>query len=312
MKRASLILAGGASSRLWPLDGDRQPKFLLPVDGRTLLDHAAARAREVSDDLFIVTGEAQADLVRAAYPDLPNNRIIVEPARRDTAAAVVTGARAIEAVDPNSGVLVMPADVLITPTDALAKGVETAAQQGDWRDWIHVFAVEPARAEGGFGYIETVTDEAVSDVAQFHEKPGTDKAQEYVERGFLWNVGCFYFALAAFFEQAERHLPTHSTRLRALANVEDYSSVESISIDFGLIEKADNLRSVRLGARFDDLGTWNALDRAGLLDAMNGQTFAGETLTVMRGENTLALALGGRELRLTRREGGWVEESRRG
>lgn len=264
----AIIMAGGASSRFWPLSGDAHPKYLLKPDGdHTLIESAWQRARQCTEAsrILVVTGGAQAHLIREALPDLDASNLCVEPARRDTAAAIALGCKRVHALDPDADVLVLPADTLLEPAEALKDGVSAAREQADYRETIHVFGVTPARPEGGFGYIlpgVSIAD-GVLNVKGFVEKPGAEQAADFAGKGYLWNIGCFLFSLATFDRELHNHLPQHSSRLR-LATPEqpteaDYEKLNAISIDFGLIEKVDNLRVVKLDAEFDDIGTWDAL-----------------------------------------------------
>ncbi|MBX3459583.1 MAG: NTP transferase domain-containing protein [Planctomycetes bacterium] len=259
----ALILAGGASSRFWPASGDEHPKYLLRVGEYTLLELAWQRALATTDAerVYLVTGAMQAHLFPEALPGLPRANLVIEPARRDTAAAIALGVRRIAAIDPEAWVMVLPADQLIEPVDALAAGVKRARAAQDAREHIHVFGIQPARPEGGFGYIQPGPQVApgVRAVSSFREKPGAD-ADSMVQQGWLWNAGCFLFNVPAFEAELQRHMPAHSARLAGTGVSEsDYEGLESVSIDYGLIEKAQNLRVVELAAEFDDIGTWDAL-----------------------------------------------------
>ncbi|MBZ0137808.1 MAG: NTP transferase domain-containing protein [Planctomycetes bacterium] len=263
-----IILAGGASSRFWPLSGDAHPKYLLKPDGdHTLIESAWQRACLCTDPsrVIVVTGGAQAHLIREALPDLDASNLCVEPARRDTAAAIALGCKRVHALDAHADVLVLPADTLLEPAESLHDGVKLARSQPDYRDAIHVFGVNPARAEGGFGYIEPGEQlaEGVISVQGFTEKPGSVQAAKFAEMGYLWNIGCFLFSLQTFDRELHKHLPQHSSRLRPVTPDQpteaEYEQLDAVSIDFGLIEKVDNLRAIKLDAAFDDIGTWDAL-----------------------------------------------------
>jgi mannose-1-phosphate guanylyltransferase len=264
----ALILAGGASSRFWPLSGDENPKYLLRIGEQTLLELAWHRALACTDAsrIFLITGGAQAHLFPEALPALHTPNLIVEPARRDTAAAIALGVRRISAIDPHAWILVLPADQLIEPVDALAAGIRRAQATDGAADAIHIFGVEPTRAEPGFGYIQPGDELApgIGPVKGFREKPGRSAAEQFVRDGWLWNAGCFLFNAGAFERELKQHLPGHSSRLnRAVADPgeREYAELDSISIDYGLIEKASNLRVISLAAEFDDIGTWDALLR---------------------------------------------------
>jgi mannose-1-phosphate guanylyltransferase len=317
----AIILAGGASSRFWPLSGDEHPKYLLRPDGeRTLLELAWARAALCTSRIVVVTSGPQAHLLREALPDLDASMLCVEPARRDTAAAIALGCKRVFALDPDADVLVLPADTLLEPPNALADGVKLARAQAGYRDAIHVFGVNPARAEGGFGYIDPGDQIApgVVKVRGFKEKPGREQAAEFSKRGYLWNIGCFLFSLATFDRELRKHLPAHSTRLRPVVPGEpteaDYEVLDSISIDFGLIEKVENLRAVKLDAEFDDIGTWDALlnrlEKAGQQPAQaisvegTANFAAGEATVAVVGEsNLLVVVSNGKVLVLKRGHG---------
>src|SRR5690606_6463178 len=199
----AIILAGGASSRFWPLSGDAHPKYLLKPDGdSTLLELAWQRARLCTDAarILVVTSGAQAHLVREALPELEAANLCVEPARRDTAAAVTLGCKRVHALDPQADVLVLPADTLLEPADALGNGVKAARARDGYREAIHVFGVKPAWAHPGFGYIQPgeLLGDGVHKVRGFKEKPGEAQAAAMIEQGCLWNIGCFLFALPTY------------------------------------------------------------------------------------------------------------------
>lgn len=287
----AIILAGGASSRFWPLSGDEHPKYLLRPDGkRTLIELAFERALACTDAgrILVVTSAAQADGVRRALPALPAQNVCVEPARRDTAAAIGLGCKAVAAREADADVLVLPADTLIEPKGAFAAAVAAARAAPGVADAIHVFGVRPAEPQAGYGYIERgdALGNGVFAVRRFVEKPG-DGARDLIARGFLWNVGCFLFRLATFDREMASHLPTHSQRLHpaqpGAVTAEDYTGLPSISIDYGLIEKARNLRVAVVEATFDDIGTWDALLRAG---------GAGQGILISSGQGNIAIAPG--------------------
>jgi mannose-1-phosphate guanylyltransferase len=323
----ALILAGGASSRFWPLSGDEHPKYLLRVGDDSLLELAWRRARACTEAerILVVTSGAQSHAVRETLHELPARNLCVEPARRDTAAAIALGCKNVAARDAGADLLVLPADTLLEPTDALARGVSAARNAPGARDAIHVFGVKPGRPEGAFGHIQPAAEIApgVFGVAKFIEKPGLERAREYNAAGWLWNAGCFLFSLAAFDRELRQHLPGHSTRLRPVTpeavSEADYEGLEAVSIDYGLIEKVANLRVIRLDAAFDDVGTWDALaDRLpqGQGEAISvsgsGNLAVGDALVAVVGvSNLLVVAHGGRVLVLQRGHGQQVKEAAR-
>jgi len=322
----ALILAGGASSRFWPLSGDAHPKYLLRPDcGPTLLELAYARALACAGagNVMVVTARAQADAVRRTLPQLPQANLCIEPARRDTAAAIALGCKAVTGRDFEADVLVLPADTLIEPPEALAGAVNAVRSLADYAAAIHVFGVKPARPEGAFGYIELggQVGTGVHAVASFVEKPG-ERAAELIKRGLLWNAGCFFFRLDTFQREMAAHLPGLSDRLRpsvpGSVAEEDYNDLQSISIDYGLIEKARNLRVALLDAAFDDIGSWDALLRRGAIKegtlvSAGGQGNAvlapGCTVAVVGESDLLVVAQGDSILVLKRGHGQKVKQA---
>lgn len=328
----TIILAGGASSRFWPLSGDAHPKYLLKPDGgRTLLESAWQRAALCTEPskIIVVTTGPQAHLIRDVLPELDLGNLCVEPARRDTAAAIALGCKRVFALNADADVLVLPADTLLEPEKALADGVQRAREQNGYRDNVHVFGVHPARAEGGFGYIQPgqAISDGVVNVKGFIEKPGEERATEFAKQGYLWNIGCFLFALKIFDRELRKHMPQHSSRLSPVVadapTETDYQKLDSVSIDFGLIEKLDNLRAIKLDAQFDDIGTWDALlarlESAGrpaqaAVSVGGGNNFgAGETtkVAVVGESNLLVVVSDGKVLVLKRGHGQDVKKATR-
>lgn len=324
MSLFALILAGGASSRFWPLSGDEHPKYLLRPDGKeSLLELAWQRATACTEaaNILVVTSKAQAEGVRRALPQLDAGNLCLEPTRRDTAAAIALGCKAVAARDAAADVLVLNADTLIEPLDAFARAVNAARALPDYAGAIHVFGVKAARPEGAFGYIEpgSQVGPGVHAVASFVEKPG-ERAAELIKRGLLWNAGCFFFRLETFQREMATHLPALMDRLRPAGPgsvaEEDYNALQSISIDYGLIEKARNLRVALLDAEFDDIGTWDALLRrmpAGGAVSIGGTGNAalapGRTVAVVGESDLLVVAEGDKILVLKRGHGQQVKQA---
>lgn len=322
----ALILAGGASSRFWPLSGDQHPKYLLRVNGsRRLIELAYTRAAACvpAGNIHVVTTRAQADGVRSALPDLPAGNLCIEPARRDTAAVIALGCKAIATREPGADVLVLPADTMVEPASALVAALNAARSAPGFESAIHVFGVPAARPEGGFGYIDRGKQvvPGVFGVNSFVEKPG-DRAAAIVAKGFLWNIGCFLFRLTTF----DRELATHMPELRkhiaptkpGTVSTKDYEGLPSVSIDYGLIEKTTNLRVALVNATFDDVGTWDTLLRTGASGsgtlvsvggANNTAVAPGRTVAVVGESDLLVVADGDRILVMKRGAGQQVKQA---
>ncbi|MHC4841828.1 MAG: mannose-1-phosphate guanylyltransferase, partial [Planctomycetota bacterium] len=325
MATYAIIMAGGASSRFWPRSGDEFPKYLLKPDGaNSLLQLAFKRAMDccAASNVLIVTGGAQADIIRIELPDLSPDNLIIEPSRRDTAAAIALGCKEIHRRDPQANVVVLPADTLLTPPEVFSRAVESATALDDFSSFIHVFGAKPTRAEGGFGYIEPGNPVAdlVFEVDSFKEKPGAEIARQYVDNGYLWNIGSFLFSLPHFLDELGQHLPNHSARLKPTnAEPAEYNEVESISVDFGIIERTSGLRVIKLDADFDDVGNWDALlqhqprfSEAVSVDGDNNVVLADDMKVAVVGEsNLLVVKHGDRLLIMKKGHGQHVKQAER-
>ncbi len=274
----AVILAGGASARFWPCDGDHQPKYLLrPAGGDTLLRRAWQRALRLTGDpsrVVVMTGEAQAGIVRVELPDLHPSRLICEPARRDTLPAAALGMAAIQQWDDTDPVVcVLPADSFLEPSDAPAQALEAARAVGlPDQQRLFSFTIAPTRPETGFGYLELAQPIAggVLAVAKFHEKPNRETAERFLASGkYHWNLGSFVWRASGFWSELKRQQPAILTAARetwaaldsghAEAAAGAFARSPAISIDYGVMEGAESVGAIPVKCEFDDVGTWDAL-----------------------------------------------------
>ena len=301
MSLATLILAGGSGTRLWPASRAATPKQYLSFDGGpSYLQQALLRARAVSSDLIvIVTAEHQAHAVAVQNAALEAEAnatpcyIIGEPTARNTAPAVALGARFARRVlgsAAEAALLVLSSDHAIEPERAFAGDVRAAqrlAQQG----WLTTFGIQPTRPETGYGYLELGQELADGfQVAAFREKPDRDTAAGFLAAGgFLWNAGIFLFPLGLLGSELRRcapeiatlfDTPLHRTELPVPAAVHDavilaptpelrtaYGSLHAISIDYALMERSRRVAAVRASFRWSDVGSWDELARNAAGDA---------------------------------------------
>ena len=277
-----VILSGGAGTRLWPVSRRAHPKpFMRLADGETLLEKTLARALAVaaadapvltvtSRDYYFVTRDEYARTAPSARARL---RYLLEPSARNTAPAVVLAALAARDVDPDATLLVLPADHLVRDQAAFATAVASARRLAD-EGMLVVFGVVPTHPETGYGYIRAgaaIGGEAFV-VDRFVEKPDAPTAQAYVDSGdYYWNAGMFCFRADALLAAAGRTCPdvlAAALRVHAGASRHDdvvdypkdeFAALPSISIDYAIMERADN-RAV-VPARFDwsDIGSWHAI-----------------------------------------------------
>ncbi len=283
--RYAVIMAGGAGKRLWPLSRQSQPKQLLRlIGGKSLMEIAVQRLEGVfePEQIFIVTNAEYAEQVAQALPEIPRENIIGEPEGRDTANAIALAAELLSAKDENATMAVFTADHIIRPVECFAKAVETAMTAAENNpDSLLTFGVRPTWPHTGLGYVESgeKLSEELWKVASFQEKPDHPTARKFVESGrFFWNSGMFVWTLKAIRNAMTEHFPDSIQKLAPVAAAakkgEDYTkllaeiypTLEKLSIDYAIMEKAKSVLMVQLSCEWIDLGSWPALEDVADLD----------------------------------------------
>lgn len=275
----AVIMAGGSGTRFWPASRARRPKQFLPLaGGRPLIAAAVERVAGLCPPgrTWIVTNAEQAAALPAVLPDFPRAQVIVEPEARDTAPCVALALATVEARDPGATMAVLPADHVITPAaafeDMLQRGVSLAA---DDRTLV-TFGVPPTHAASGYGYLECgrPCDDAVPPafrVLRFCEKPDRATAEAFLAAGnFLWNSGIFVWTVAALraaMAAADPDLAACTGAMLGGLQRHDAAAVERAfrsarrqSIDYAVMERAPQVVVVRATVRWDDVGSFPALD----------------------------------------------------
>lgn len=263
-----LLLAGGGGTRLWPLSNDDRPKQFLPLlSEKSLLAETFERVAPLSRDVWVATSDRHVDLVREELPAMAAEKILAEPARRNSGPALLAAALRFEKEgDPLTAVV--PSDQTVTDAEAFRRALEEAGAAADDGS-VTLLGVTPTRPEPDFGYIE-VRDRPAGglDVVTFIEKPGPNRAAKYVVTGHLWNAGIFVFRPSRFLAEARR---VASGLIAAVERYEEamrdglegaaqaYRSLPTVSIDYAVMEKASRVRAVRMSAGWNDVGTWRAV-----------------------------------------------------
>ncbi len=277
----AVIMAGGSGTRFWPQSGQKLPKQLLRLSGeRTMIQQTLDRCAGLIEptESWIVTNAVQAEPTREQLPELPADNVLVEPAARNTAPCV--GLAAIHAMkrDPDAIMFVMPADHVIAPNEvfqAAAKKAVSVVEHDPER--LVLFGITPAFPATGYGYIERSESvdglENVFNVASFREKPHASLAQEYIDSGnFYWNCGIFCWKASTILKQLENHQPaTHArlmTIMEAIGTSEydevlnaEFPQMNSISIDYAVLERASGVTVIEAPFSWDDVGSWLAVPR---------------------------------------------------
>jgi mannose-1-phosphate guanylyltransferase len=296
----AIIMAGGGGTRFWPRSKAVRPKQFLALTGeRTLLQIAYDRIEVVAKpaDRWVITGASMAELVRTQLPELHADRLVPEPMGRDTAACIGVAAALVASVEPDAVMVVTPADHVIEPLPLFQRVVQAAAEMA--REHPHAlvtFGIPPTYPATGFGYIERGSalpgrsgSEAYH-IAAFKEKPDLATAQRYLQTGnYYWNSGIFVWRAAAILSELERlHPSLHATVQRIAAawstpqRMEvfraEFEPLKRISIDYAVMEQCR--QGIVLPAPFswDDVGSWQALERHFPQDNQNNTVCGAEHL----------------------------------
>lgn len=285
----AVILAGGSGTRFWPLSREKKPKqFLALTSERSLIAETAARVDSLcgAAKTLVVCGKAHEKNVRVHLPDLPPENVLVEPAARNTAAAIGLAALEIRKRNPEGVMLILPSDHHVgEPAKQQAALMQAVllARAG----WLVTLGIAPTRAETGFGYIRCgeSLEEGAFRVAQFVEKPDRATAAKYLADGrYSWNAGIFAFRADRLLEELPRHAPAlHAGLMRIEANPRlagrIFSDLPSISIDYAVMEKAERIAVIPSSFGWSDVGSFAALPEVRTLDS-HGNAVVGDALCI--------------------------------
>ncbi|WP_373047419.1 mannose-1-phosphate guanylyltransferase [Vulgatibacter sp.] len=284
-----VILAGGSGTRFWPLSREKKPKQLLPLaSDKPLVADTAARLVGLSrlEDIVTVCGRAHAPAIRRMLPEEARGGVVVEPAARNTAPAIGLAATVVAARDPKGVLLVLPSDHAILDLQAFRETVQRAVDLAG-RGSLVTIGVQPTRAETGFGYIQVGAPLAKGGghrVTAFHEKPDRERAKGYLAAGgYLWNAGMFAFRADRILEELREHLPDCAAALAKIAPsvgtagfaravARHFPTCPSISIDYAVMEKAQDIAVVPASFTWSDLGSFSSLPEVREADAAGNVT----------------------------------------
>lgn len=294
----AVILAGGRGTRFWPLSRRALPKQCLSIDGGpTLIQRTVARTGLPADRVLVVTGPDMAEAIRAQIPGID---VLVEPSARNTGPAVAWAAVEV-ARRGGSAFAVLPSDHVIRDEAAFRRALATALRVARTGALV-TLGVRPTRPETAFGWIEL--GEAAEDreggegdraVARFVEKPPIAVAEQLLAGGrHLWNAGMFVWRVDAILAAIDAHLPRTAAAVRALragaALGDCWGEMEATSIDYGVMERARNIRVVPVDFGWSDVGSWSALEE--VLDPADGGVAVAAAAVALRSSGNIAYAPG--------------------
>jgi mannose-1-phosphate guanylyltransferase len=271
------IMAGGSGERFWPLSRIAAPKHLVPLlSSQTLLEQTVRRLEQAlpSSHIFILTNAAQLEACRAVVPHLGAHQFVAEPAKRDTAAACALGTALVRRLDPEAVVVFLPADALIRDAATFADQLRQASDLAARRSTIVTFGIRPDHPSTRFGYLEageplpeTNAACAFFQVNRFVEKPEVTKAEAYLKSGnYFWNAGIFLWKTDVFLKEARRLQPELASFIDDFPRENDaayladrFPKLPKISVDYAIMEKAEQIAVAEARFDWDDVGSWTAL-----------------------------------------------------
>jgi len=277
----AVIMAGGIGTRFWPRSRQDRPKQFLRIAGdRPMIDETRRRLEGViaPEHVFVVTRASQVELVRESCPDIPAGNVLAEPCGRNTAPCVALAALKLLEADSEATMLCLPADHVIGPDEVFRDTIRGVLARARDAGTLLTLGIPPTYPSTGFGYIERGErvhrdgDLDFHRVARFVEKPDAATAEGYLGTGrFLWNSGMFAWRADVIAAETERHLPEIHAALAPVARLAGpdvepdlaaaYEGLDGISLDYGIMEKADAVEVVPAPFAWDDVGSWRALDR---------------------------------------------------
>ncbi len=272
-----VIMAGGVGSRFWPLSQPQYPKQFLDIlgTGKTFLQETVERFLPICplENILIVTNQEYEIVVKKQLPKLPEENVLLEPARKNTAPCIAYANSVISSRNSKANIVVSPSDHLILNTDKFLTIIKNGLDFVSKNDALLTIGIKPNRPETGYGYIQINSDEKESKqiirVKTFTEKPNLELAKFFLKSGdFYWNSGIFLWNIQSIDKAFEKYMPEvyhlfneftlqKKNEAKKLAYI--YSECPNISIDYGIMEKADNVYVSKADFGWSDLGTWSSL-----------------------------------------------------
>ena len=290
-----VIMAGGRGERFWPRSRMAMPKQFLSLIGTgTMLQQTVERMQDIVklSDVYVVAGNEFKEIISEQLPGLPESNIIIEPFGRNTAAAIGLAAVVIGQKKPDDVMIVLPADHHINDLPRFTEIIRGAILAAASGEETVTLGITPDRPETGYGYIRRGEEFGVYSgvkayvVRQFTEKPNLEKARQFLEEGdYLWNSGMFVWRIDLIRKLIGVHTPDLASGLKEIEKalgggnyetvlLKEYQRLPSVSIDYGVMERAERVLVIPSDFGWDDLGSWNALDRYAKKDA-SGNAFDG-------------------------------------
>ncbi len=268
-------MAGGIGSRFWPLSTQKYPKQFQDIlgTGTTMIQQTYNRISDVvaDENIFVITNKEYTDLCQSQLPNLPKDNVVGEPMMKNTSACNLYMINKIASKNPDATIIVLPADHLILNESRFKEKINTAIQLASENDYLVTLGITPTRPDTGYGYIQYLPTEKANyyKVKTFTEKPNLEIAQTFLESGdFLWNAGIFIWNVKTILKSFNKFLPEMVQQFNSCEynnHKEEncieiiYPKLSKISIDNGILEKANNVYVIPADLGWSDLGTWTSV-----------------------------------------------------
>ncbi|MEJ8802801.1 mannose-1-phosphate guanylyltransferase [Pontibacter sp. H249] len=290
-----VIMAGGIGSRFWPFSRTNYPKQFHDVlgIGESMLQMTAKRFQDICppENVYVVTNKDYEELVKQQLPFLNSNQILLEPIGRNTAPCIAYASYKIAQINPDANLVVTPSDHVVLKQEVFTNVIKEAVTAADKDDVLITLGITPSRPDTGYGYIQYIGDESqsIKKVKTFTEKPNLELAEMFLNSGdFVWNSGIFIWNVKSIISAFRAQLPEiteifeegnsiYNTPQEQNFITRAYSQCRNVSIDYGIMEKVDNVYVLLADIGWSDLGTWNSLYTINDKDS-NGNVIDGEVL----------------------------------
>ncbi len=296
-----VIMAGGVGARFWPMSTTNRPKQFIDIlgVGKTLIQMTFNRFTNIcpAENIYIVTNEIYREQVLQQLPMIKETQVLCEPARRNTAPCIAYANHVIKQQNPEAIIVVAPSDHVILNEAVFTRNVLDAMKVASQKPWLITLGIVPSRPDTGYGYIQYLEGSVIAEVPElrkvktFTEKPNHNLAVSFLESGdFLWNAGIFIWSLETISQAFDRFLPEVDDLFKEGAGLysgpkeaefirQTYAVCRNISIDYGIMEKADNVHVMSVDFGWSDLGTWGSLYETRPKDQNNNSVIGNNVLT---------------------------------
>jgi mannose-1-phosphate guanylyltransferase len=303
-----VIMAGGVGSRFWPMSTEEKPKQFIDVlgVGKTLLQLTVERFGSIvnAKNIWIVTNQKYVDIVREQLPEIPAGNILCEPCRRNTAPCIAYVSWRIKSQDAKANIVVTPSDHIVTNVQEFQRVITSCMDFTADSDAIITLGMKPNRPETGYGYIQadlsssSLRNKQIFRVDSFREKPDIDTAREYIKKNnYFWNAGIFIWNVTTIVNAFRMYQPKISKIFEAMMPVfgteeeqavinEQFPKCENISVDYAIMEKAEEIFVCPADFGWSDLGTWGSLQMQSPRD-LYGNVCIGQDIRLFESHNCI-------------------------